>query len=118
MGTAEFKLSLMSEKKNTKRIKEQDQMLKAQRLNLSPAMKIRLQELLTENSKKENRNYVYHWEEQNCATMIRNMLDKATNGGLQKLKDKDSQFTRRHEVLRHLAGLHWTWFGWHFMASS
>ena len=75
MGSAEFKLSLMSEKRNTKRITNQDQTLKAQHLNLSPAMKIKLQELLTENAKKENRNYVYHWEEQNCATMIRNMLD-------------------------------------------
>jgi hypothetical protein len=118
MGSAQYKLTLMSEKRNTKRIKREDQMLRAQHLNLSPIMKEKLQDLLTENAKPENRVYTYHWESQNCATMIRDILDTVTQNGLQPLKEQQREFTKRHEVLRHLGSLHWAWFGWNFMASS
>mgnify|MGYP003952486547 CR=1 FL=1 len=118
MGTAKYRLSLKSRSRNDRRVQRQDQMLKAQRLNLTPKMRAHLKRLLIENRKPENRTYVYHWETQNCATMIRDMLDESMGGAYQHLKEIESEYTYRHEVLRHLGGLHWTWFGWHFMASS
>lgn len=118
MGTAKYRLSLKSRQRNDRRVKRQDQMLKAQRLDLPPKARSHLKRLLIENKKPENRTYVYHWETQNCATMIRDMLDESLGGAFQHLKEETSVYTYRHEVLRHLGGLHWTWFGWHFMASN
>jgi len=118
MGTAKYRLSLKSRSRNDRRVKRQDQMLKAQRLNLTPKARAHLKQMLIENRKPENRTYIYHWETQNCATMIRDMLDESLGGAFQHLKKETSEYTYRHEVLRHLGGLHWTWFGWHFMASN
>ena len=73
---------------------------------------------LDHNAQPENRAYRYHWHWDNCATRVRDILDQATNGALQSLKDQERSSTPREEVLRHL-GPDWpAWFGWHFMASS
>lgn len=117
LGTAKYRLTLMSNKRNLRRIENEQQKLVAQRLSLPPHMKRRLVSELAHLSKPENKSYVYHWVKQNCATLIRDVLDTSTYGSFQHLKGKSRSETYRQEVLRHLGGLYWAWFGWHYMAS-
>lgn len=118
MGTAYFKLSLMPKERINQNIKRENRIMKAQHLDLSPDMLMRLQRKLQKKAKPENRSYIYHWEEQNCATLIRDMIDASAGLPWQELKEEKTDITRRHEVLRHLSSLPWAWFGWHFMGSS
>lgn len=117
MGTAEYKLAMMSRPYNIHRVKDNGQRLVAQHLNLSPTMKLALQAELARLARPENHVYQYHWEEQNCSTLIRNLINDVTNGSLQELPEVTSP-TKRFEVLRHLGSHIWSWFGWHFMASD
>ncbi len=118
MGDAEYKLAMMSRPYNLKRVKENEQRLVAQHLDLSPNMKLALAAELARLARPENHVYTYHWETQNCSTLIRDLIDEATNGSLQALPDLPSSPTRRFEVLRHLGSLKWAWFGWHYMGSD
>ena len=71
MGTAEYKLAMMSRPYNIHRVKQNEQRLEAQHLNLSPTMKLALQAELARLARPENHVYKYHWEDQNCSTLIR-----------------------------------------------
>jgi len=118
MGDAEYKLAMMSRQYNLKRVKDNNQLLVAQHLDLSPNMKMTLAAELARLARPENHVYTYHWEEQNCSTLLRDLIDESTNGSLKSLPTLDEQPTRRFEVLRHLGSLGWAWFGWHYMASD
>lgn len=118
MGTANYKLSLMSEERNTRIATAENRIVKAQHLNLSPEMRKRLQRKLQIQAKPENRSYLYHWETQNCATLIRDIVNMSTGFPWEELKEEQTEISRRDEVLRHLGSLKWAWFGWHFMGSS
>lgn len=118
MGSAEYKLAMMSRPYNLKRVKENEQRLVAQHLDLSPNMKLALAGELARLARPENHVYTYHWETQNCSTLIRDLIDEVTSGALQSLPEPPKAPTRRFEVLRHLGSLTWTWFGWHYMGSD
>ncbi|MCU0456566.1 MAG: DUF4105 domain-containing protein [Bacteroidales bacterium] len=54
--------------------------VKSQVINLSPSEKRKLTELIAENLKPENIKYRYDFLFDNCATRIRDILEKATDG--------------------------------------
>ena len=118
MGNTTYKLAMMSRQYNIKRVNENNQRLVAQHLDLSPNMKLAIAAELAKLARPENHTYKYHWESQNCSTLIRDLIDESTNGSLQALPTLGNQTTRRFEVLRHLGSLGWAWFGWHYMASD
>lgn len=118
MGDAEYKLAMMSRQYNLKRVKDNKQLLIAQHLDLSPNMKMMLAAELARLARPENHVYTYHWETQNCSTLIRDLINDSTNGALKSLPEIQNPPTRRFEVLRHLESLYWAWFGWHYMASN
>lgn len=118
MGTAEYKLSIMSRQRNDLRIHNENQNLRAQHLNLPPEMKAQLKEKLDWLMLPENRNYLYHWEKQNCATLIRDVLDDVTNHAIQNTHAHKTLPTKRQEVLRHVESNFAFWFGWHYMGSA
>ena len=117
MGTAHYQLFMMHPTRNIARVKSEKQILYAQHLNLPPKQKEVLQQLLHQHALPENRTYLYHWEQQNCATLIRDILDSSTNGALHQVQLDDLP-SKREEVLRHMFDTPWLWFGWHFMASD
>ena len=118
MGTAEYKLSIMSRQRNDLRIRNENQNLRAQHLNLPPEMKEKLKKKLDWLMLPENRNYLYHWEKQNCATLIRDVIDDVTNNAIQNTHAHRIFPTKRQEVLRHLESSFAFWFGWHYMGSA
>ncbi len=118
MGSAEYKLTMMSRPYNLKRVKENNQSLIAQHLDISPNMKLQLAAELARLARPENHTYTYHWETQNCATLIRDLINEVTDEGLSSLPPLEDVTTRRFEVLRHLESSWWAWFGWHYMGSD
>ena len=120
MGDAEYKLAMMSRPYNIRRVQQNEQKLVAQHLNLTADMKLAMAAELARLAHPENHTYIYHWESQNCSTLIRDLLDTVTQGALKQHASitEESNTTKRFEVLRHLEGSGWPWFGWHYMASD
>ena len=120
MGDAEYKLAMMSRPYNIRRVQQNEQKLVAQHLNLTADMKLAMAAELARLAHPDNQKYVYHWESQNCSTLIRDLVDNVTEGALtlSSSNAQESTKTRRFEVLRHLEGSGWPWFGWHYMASD
>ena len=117
-GTLDYRLNLESYGRTRSRAESDGRTIVAQRLDLPPTAMNRLLDILDENALPENRDYLYHWLDDNCATRVRDVLDRALEGQLTHLQDAPQNHTIREEILRHLGPNLAVWFGWHFMASS
>ena len=94
LGTAKYRLTLMSNERNLRRIESEQQKLVAQRLNLPPHRKELSPSLLT----SQNQNVLcLSLIEQNCATMIRDVLNTSTYGSFQHLKGNARSETYRQK---------------------
>ncbi len=67
----------------------QNRTVEEQELNLNQEQKEKLYEYLVNNYKPENRNYLYDFFYDNCATKIKEVLDIATNNALAYNNPKD-----------------------------
>ena len=80
-------------------------------LDLPPEAKMELFLFAENNVRPENRNYLYHHFKDNCATRVRDIIDRAVGGSLKtQFGQAPGRFTFRQHGLRH------TWFspfwGW------
>jgi hypothetical protein len=98
--------------------KVQDRTVTAQRLDLPEKELETLLELVKEERKPENREFIYHWVRNSCATKIRDRIDEALGGQLYRQLDVGVDATLRQEALRHLWNKPLIWFGWNYIASS
>ena len=81
-------------------------------LDLDPAQARRLAADLAENARPENARYRYDYYTDNCATRVRDALDRALDGRLRKqLEGRSSGDTYRSESLRLAAPAPWMWLG-------
>ena len=81
-------------------------------LDLDPAQARRLAADLVENAKPENARYRYDYYTDNCATRVRDALDRALDGRLRKqLDSRSSGDTWRGESLRLASPAPWMWLG-------
>lgn len=75
----------------------------AQTLQLSPERRTRLVAAVAENMLPENRNYLYDYFRDNCATRIRDLLDAVLDGQLQaETQQQPSPSTWRDFVHRYM----------------
>jgi hypothetical protein len=73
----------------------------AQELNLTPAQKLQLQEFVRTNALEANKYYTYDYYRDNCSTRVRDALDRALGGALQRvLEAKPAGSTYRAETRR------------------
>ena len=90
---------------------EQRQM-KEQVLALRPDQKQRLFDLLEENATPANRDYLYDFFYDNCATRIRDVLQKATSDSLQWERNQLPEGTTLRDLLGFYLTEHpWTQYG-------
>jgi hypothetical protein len=75
----------------------------AQELDLSPAERWRLWQSLRENAKPENRAYLYDYFYDNCATRVRDAIDKVTGGRVRAAGRTPVKQTMRDDALRSTA---------------
>ncbi|MFT4178577.1 MAG: DUF4105 domain-containing protein [Thermomonas sp.] len=81
-------------------------------LNLDPAQAHQLAADLAENAKPENARYRYDYYTDNCATRVRDALDRALGGQLRRqLEVRSSGDTYRSESLRLASPAPWMWLG-------
>ncbi len=81
-------------------------------LDLAPAQARALAADLAERAKPENARYRYDYYTANCATMVRDTLDKALGGGLHaQLSGRSRGNTYRSESVRLASPAPWMWLG-------
>jgi hypothetical protein len=80
-----------------------------QKLNLSPDQKKKLIDILIRDYKPENRTYLYNFLYNNCATKVRDDLEKALN--IKNYKDTSEAITFREILQPYLKDARWTRFG-------
>ncbi len=75
--------------------------IRVQELNLPPEKRREMAEFLDWNVQPENRDYLYDHYYDNCATRIRDAIDKAFDGQFKPQTDDTGRFTLRGHVRRH-----------------
>jgi hypothetical protein len=78
-----------------------------QQLNLPPAAKRALAERLEANALPENRAYKYDYFLDNCATRVRDAIDRVAGGRLHDVGRAPGQLTWREQALRMSADTMW-----------
>ncbi len=117
-GRMEFWLAAERYEVQWRRTVRTDRTLMAQRLELPPGAGEKIAALLVRSSKPKNREYVYHYADNNCATQVRDVLDDAIGGQLQSQLMDIVPWTGRFDGGRNLAPWPIVWFAWDFMVSS
>jgi hypothetical protein len=74
--------------------------VEAQELNLTAAQKWELFLALEENAKEENKYYKYDYYRDNCATRVRDAIDRVIGGKLKEASQAPASMTWRHHTLR------------------
>lgn len=72
----------------------------AQELRLTPAERVRVAAFLAWNSRDANKYYKYDYYRDNCATRVRDVIDRATGGKLREAARAPARFTFRQHTLR------------------
>jgi hypothetical protein len=81
-------------------------------LDLTPAQAQAVAEALAENAKPENARYRYDYFTDNCSTRVRDALDRALGGALQRqLAGRSQGNTYRSEAVRLASPATWMWLG-------
>ena len=80
--------------------KSQNRTIIIQTLNLPAARKQDLAAFLAVNVRPENREYLYDHYRDNCATRVRDILDRETDGQFRTFTDQDSRLTLREQTRR------------------
>jgi uncharacterized protein DUF4105 len=102
-GRLRYWLSLASLEGTMRSYRRQNRSLLLQELELEPPAARALAEALEENAKPENRFYLYDHFRDNCATRVRDAIDRATGGSVRRALDRPAALTYRDHALRLVA---------------
>lgn len=113
-GILIYQLALQSVSRLYETYNYEKRWLTRQKLILSPDEKQQVYDLVAENSRPENRRYRYHFFYDNCATRIRDIIDRAKGGALRREHEipgsAEHGATFRAYVRRHQASNPWVGF--------
>ncbi|HEX6765217.1 MAG TPA: DUF4105 domain-containing protein [Polyangiaceae bacterium] len=102
-GRLRYWLSLASLPRTLDSYRRQNRSLLVQELHLDRASASALAEALEENSRPENRYYLYDHFRDNCSTRVRDAIDRATGGRVRRALDRPAGATYREHALRLVA---------------
>ncbi len=75
-------------------------------------------EFLDQNVQRENREYLYHHYKDNCATRLRDIIDRTTDGDFKRWAQAQEGYTYRQEASRALSRNRIVQWGLDFLQSS
>ena len=87
-------------------------------LPLTAAQKKAIVRFMDENTSHENRDYLYHHYKDNCATRLRDIIDRATDGDFKKWAQSQRGYTFRQQASRALSRNRFIQWGLEFLQSS
>ena len=83
-GRARFWVAALAYPVAVRDYRDEDRSLYLRPLRLSPSQTTELVTLLETNARPENRAYAYHHYDDNCATRLRDLVDRVTRGALRE----------------------------------
>lgn len=86
-------------------------------LNLSPSAQFALIDFLHNEIGPNGRTYLYHFYDDNCATRVRDILDKATGGEFRKWAESQTGTSLRSAALPYMAHMPTLALGLNFLQS-
>lgn len=107
VGRFQYWLSRRGIRRTLRVYRAENRYVEAQKLNLSPNARHRLQVFLENNLKPENRYYRYDYYLDNCSTRVRDALEQVLDGRLRAAATADAAMTYRQHTLRLTADLWW-----------
>ncbi|MBA2663648.1 MAG: DUF4105 domain-containing protein [Bradymonadaceae bacterium] len=78
-----------------------DRAVRIQELNISPEKRVEVAKFLATNVLPDNREYLYHHYDDNCATRIRDVIDLAVDGQFKQAGTEPARMTLRGHTRRH-----------------
>jgi len=87
-------------------------------LPLTVAQKKAVINFLNENTDREHREYLYHHYKDNCATRLRDIIDRATKGSFKRWAQSQSGLTFRQQASRGLSTNRFVQWALEFLQSS
>jgi hypothetical protein len=102
-GRLRYWLSIATLMGTVRSYERQNRSLFVQELELEPDVTLALSDALEENALPENKYYLYDHFRDNCATRVRDALDRATNGSIKKALDRPARMSYRDHALRLVA---------------
>ena len=87
-------------------------------LPLTVAQKKAVINFLNENTDREHREYLYHHYKDNCATRLRDIIDRATKGNFKRWAQSQSGLTFRQQASRGLSTNRFVQWALEFLQSS
>lgn len=101
MGRLEFWVGESSVKRTYDFYASLNRGVTIQELNIRPEKRAEIARFLADNVLPENRDYLYHHYDDNCATRIRDVIDLATDGQFATAAKAPARFTLREHTRRH-----------------
>ncbi len=101
MGRLEFWVGEASLTGTLRQYRAMNRSIRIQELNLPPELRERMARALADNARPENRYYLYHHYDDNCATRIRDLVDEVLDGRLREVAEAPGRMTLRDHTRRH-----------------
>ncbi len=104
MGRLEFWVASTPMPQSVQLYIDEDRDVRLIELNLPAERRLELAEFLADNVRPENRYYMYHHYDDNCATRVRDAIDKAVDGQFSEAYEAEpARMTLRDHTRRHTA---------------
>ncbi|NUO52975.1 MAG: DUF4105 domain-containing protein [Polyangiaceae bacterium] len=100
LGRFQYWLSAQTLQGTIAGYKRENRAIIEQELALDAQTKLELQRMLEENLLPENRYYKYDYYRDNCATRVRDMIDKAIGGRIKAVSSGPARLSYREHTLR------------------
>lgn len=114
-GEMEYALVALPLSQDLALYRQEGRGVRVQWLNLTPEQATSLAQQLENNARPENARYRYDYFRDNCATRVRDAIDRALGGSLgQQLASRSQGNSYRSEATRLSRPAPWMWLGFQF----
>jgi hypothetical protein len=104
MGRLWFQVGAANTASELASYKAENRTIRIQTLDLEPARRLEMGEFLENNILPQNRTYLYDHYQDNCATRVRDLIDRMVDGQLKAATSAPGRQTLRQHTRRYTAG--------------